>query len=179
MPRPFETYFGNRPALSGPQPATGDEALVLRSGTVYRALTVNNNAMMYMAANATATALAVVDAWTAIGGTLLVPAVNPAVFTFAANQLTYIGPSQEYPAKIRARASIVGDGVVTDVEIGVFANAVLVQNGMRATVPNAEYAYVECECLHPLTVGDVLDMRVRSRGGTGSVTLSDVQFVVT
>jgi hypothetical protein len=178
MPRPFEEYFANRASLVGVQPVTGDEILVLRSATVYRGLFVDNTAMLYVAGNAVATTIALVDQWTAIGGTLIQGPVAD-VFTVASNQLTYVGPSQVRAATLRARVSLTkAAGIVQSYEIGIFVNDVLLQNGLRVSLNVNEYAFVNVEALHPLSTGDVLDLRVRSRSGTDAVTLSDVQLVV-
>lgn len=178
MPRPFETYFANRAALVGAQPVTGDEALVLRSGTVFRGLTVDTSAIVYVAANAVATVISVVDAWVAIGGTLIEGPVTD-VYTYATNQLTYIGPSLVPAVHIRGRATITKSlASVQSYEIGIFVNDVLLQNGMRVSVNQNEYAFVDVEALHPLATGDVVDLRVRSRSGTDDITLTDVQLVI-
>lgn len=176
--RDFETYFGNRSAASGPQPATGDELLILRSGSVLRIPAVNNVGLMYLSANATATTISAVDTWTTIGGTFT-EGDHAAVHTFASNQFTYAGPNQEYHATISARATLLQSGAATeDYEIGVFVNSTLVANSMRVTADQDKYVFVACDVLHQLTTGDVIEMKVRSRVGSEDVIVTDAQLLI-
>lgn len=179
LTRTFEDYFIARTAVAGAQPATGDAILVLRSGVVQQALEVHNQASMYVAANAVTTTIALVDQWTAIGGTLLEGTANADVWTYAANQLTYIGPSQVKAALILANVTLTKAAAgVKDYEIGLFANDVLIQNGVRGSLNQNESLCLSCAALFALSTGDALDVRVRSRLGTDTVTITDVQVTV-
>jgi hypothetical protein len=90
--RAFNLYFGNRGVLPGDVAISGDELLVLRSGTVYRMHAAPTTAYAYMNANLVETVINTIDVWVPIGGVLSSPVLSP-TFTFAANQFTYIGPN--------------------------------------------------------------------------------------
>lgn len=175
----FEQYFKDRGALVGAPASVGDEILVLRSDTVFRAKAVDNRAMLYMANNATETTISGVDVWTTIGGTLAAD-YKSASYTFATNQLTYVGPDQAVPAMFTINATLTKTlADAEDFEIGLFANAVQVLNGARVTVDQTPLkAAVTCTVLYTLSTGDVLDFRIRNRTGTEGVTITDAQLVV-
>lgn len=174
----FEQYFIDRGALVGSPASVGDEILVLRSNTVFRAKAVDNRSLLYMSGNATPTAISVVDAWQPIGGTLSQSYLS-ASFTLASNQLTYVGPDQAVPAFFTVHASLfkASPSNTQDYEIGVFANTVLLDNPIRVTVPEDTYVALTVTASHALSTGDVIDVRIRDRTAAESVTITDMQFV--
>ena len=181
----FETYFGERTVLTGAQAVAGDEVLVLRSGTVFRGSNVYIKANAILSDDATPTPMPVTDQWEAIAGTLTVDVLTPSL-TFAANQFTYVSPNQIDPTVISASVSLrkkeagAGEEVY---EVGIFVNASLIGNGIKATVvegvnPEDGIVAVTVQALHVLQVGDVIEFKVRNRTGTDDVTVQNAQLVV-
>ncbi|GAG54975.1 unnamed protein product, partial [marine sediment metagenome] len=101
----FEDYFASKGQLPGEELITGDEALVLRSSTVFRGAPDINNALSNMQGNALVTTINTVNVWEQING-VMADAGSTATFTFAANQYTYIGVNQIGADTIRASVSL-------------------------------------------------------------------------
>ncbi|GAH07984.1 unnamed protein product, partial [marine sediment metagenome] len=157
---------------------TGDDFLVLRGGTVFKGNQVYNHAIATVADDATETATTPVDTWVEVAGTLVQGVTTP-TFTFAANAFTYIGPNQIVQTSLKAAVSLTKVLAGSQpYEVGIFVNDLLILNGMKTTVPEAEFVYVAAEVQRLLVTGDVIDMRVRSRSGTDSLTVANAQLII-
>jgi hypothetical protein len=176
--RPFDTYFANRTELVGQQSSAGDEFLVLRGGTVFRGNQVFNKAFAYAADDSDVTSFNTVDVWEPIANTLVQGVTTP-TFTYANNQFTYIGPNQVVQNTIYAAMSCKTDGSpATNFDIGIFVNDLLVGNGMTSYVTTG-LAFVSTQVQRILVTGDVIDLRVRNRGGaTPGLILQNIQLVI-
>lgn len=174
----FETYFAERTALVGQPAPTGDELLVLRSGTVFRSAQVFNRAIATVADDATETPTTPIDTWVVIAGTLVQGVTTP-TFTYAANQFTYIGPNQVVQTTMKAAISATKVLAGAEAyEVGIFVNGLLILNGMQVTVTTGETAYVSSEIQRLLVTGDIIEMKVRNRSGTDSLTVINAQLVI-
>ena len=176
MAKAFETYFDTKPVLSGPQPTAGDDLLVLRGGTVYKSNTVDNKAFASLYDNVTSTTITAQGTWVQVTG--LTQGATTPTFTFANDAFTYVGPSQIVPANFFFNASLfytVVDGA--GLEIGVFNNGVLMTGGMRVdALDNVNKVCVACNVMANLTIGDVIDFRIRNRDNTGDVIVTDAHM---
>jgi hypothetical protein len=177
--RAFNVYFANRGALPGEVPVDGDEQLILRGGTVYRAGAAAAYANAAMNANAVATTITTVNVWEVIGGVLVQGLTSP-TFTFAANEFTYIGINHIAPASIRASMSIIAAAVVAGLayEVGVFVNGIQVGPSMSVNATSTEVGFVLIEAAHALQTNDVIDMRVRNIKDDTDATLIDAQLII-
>ena len=177
--RAFNVYFGNRGALPGEVPVDGDEQLILRGGTVYRASAAAAYANAGMNANAVETTITTVNVWESIGGVLVAGLTAP-TFIFAANQFTYIGVNHIAPASIRASMSAIAADAVAGLtyEVGVFVNGIQVGLSMSVNATSTEVGFVLVEAAHPLQTNDIIDMRVRNIKDATNVTLIDAQLVI-
>ena len=180
--KPFDQYFTDKTALVGQQGPTGDDFLVLRSGTVFKGNQVYNKAIATMADDATETATTPTDTWVQVAGTLVQGVTTP-TFTFATNQFTYIGPNQIVQTSLKAAVSLTK--VLADAqtyEVAIFVNDLQILNGMSTLVPDpvvgGETAYVAAEVQRLLVTGDVIDMRVRARTGSDALTVVNAQLVI-
>ena len=177
--RAFNLYFANRGLLPGEVPVDGDEQLILRGGTVYRASAAAAYAYASMNANAVSTPITTVNVWESFGGVLTEGLTAPN-FNFAANQFTYIGVNHIAPADIRARMSIIAADAVAGLiyEVGIFVNGVQVGTGMTVNATSTEVGFVQTESPHALQTNDIIDMRVRNIKDDTDVTLLDAQLVI-
>ena len=178
--KPFDEYFDGKTDLVGQQGPAGDDFLVLRGGSVFKGNQVFNKAIATVADDATETVIATVDVWVPIGGTLVQGVTTP-TFTFATNQFTYIGPNQIVQTSFKAAVSL---EKVADVagpanyEVGIFVNDLLILNAMSTWVVAAQTVYVAAEVQRLLVTGDVIDMRVRTRGGIDNLIVQNAQLVI-
>lgn len=183
MPRPFEDYFGNRSELIGSQASNGDEVLVLRNGTVYRASSVFNKAFGAIKNNAAFMTIAATATWYPITG--ITDEMSTASFQFANDAYTYVGPTQIYPASITLNVTLVKEFTGSggeEYEIGIFVNDALYQNKQSVTVhedaTQPSKSNVTCIVGIILSQGDVIDARVLNRSGTDNVKVEDMQLVI-
>jgi hypothetical protein len=178
MPRTFEDYFNNRTVLSGQQAPTGDDLLVLRSGSVFKDNIVYNKALAAAADDADVTTIATADAWVKPANTLTQGVTTP-TFTYAANAFTYIGPNQIVQTSLKAAMSckLAAAGSAA-YDIGIFVNDLLIANGMTVSVSDTDISYVASEVQRLLVTGDVIDFRVRSRSGTIDLIVQNAQLVI-
>jgi hypothetical protein len=183
MPRPFEDYFANRTQLIGNQSSNGDEVLVLRSGTVFRASSVFNKAFGAIKDNPNFMTISATGTWYQITG--ITDEMSTASFAFANDAYTYIGPTQIYPASITLNCTVIkewsGNGG-EEYEIGIFVNGALYQNKSSTTVPEdpTQQAKSNVVCIVGiiLTQGDVIDARILNRSGTDNCRIEDLQLVI-
>jgi hypothetical protein len=176
--RPFETYFANRGALPGASPIAGDEALILRAGTVYRTGDTKLYAYASVNGNAVETTIATIDVWVPIAGTL-VEGDAADDFTFAANQWTFIGSNQAVPSFLTAQISIISASAPISIyEVGLFVNGVQEGTGMRRGSTNSSPGFFSTTSPYALQNGDVVDMRVRNLSGTDNLTVIDAQLII-
>jgi hypothetical protein len=178
--KPFDEYFEDKTDLVGQQGPDGDGFLVLRAGTVFKGNVVHNHAIATVADDATETVIATIDVWVPIGGTLVQGVTTP-TFTFATNAFTYIGPNQIVQTSLKAAVSLEKildvDGPA-NYEVGIFVNDLLILNAMSTWVVESQTVYVATEVQRLLVTGDVIDMRVRTRGGLDNLIVQNAQLVV-
>ena len=176
--RTFDEYFANRGSLPGEQAIEGDELLVLRGGTVYRAKQEATFAFASMNANAVITTINTVDVWEPIGGTLGNIAASTD-FTFAANAYTYIGVNQLHFHRVNIAATIAtaGNGL-TDYEISVFVNGAIHGTGFSVSSQNDQRMFVTVEQPRTLLTNDVIDMRIRNLTDADNVTVIDAKLSI-
>ena len=176
--KPFETYFDERTVLTGLQAPSGDDRLVLRSGTVFKENFVYNKALATVADAVDVTTITTVDVWYQPANTLVQGITTP-TFTYATNQFTYIGPNQINQTSMKAAMSCLLDAAgAAPYEIGIFVNNLLIGNGMSVTVADTGISYVACEVQRILVTGDVIDFRVRSRSGAIDLIVQNAQLVI-
>lgn len=183
MPRPFEDYFKNRTVLVGGQSSVGDEILVKRSGTIFRASSVFNKAFASINHNSTPITIAAQDVWYPITG--MTDQMSTQSFSFASDAYTYIGPTQIYPCSISLSATLSkiwsGNGG-EEYEIGIFLNGAQLQNTMSTVcIEDATQAFktnVTSIVGHILVQNDVIDARILNRSGTDNVIVEDLQLVI-
>jgi hypothetical protein len=174
----FETYFAERTALVGQPAPTGDELLVLRSGTVFRSAQVANKAIATIADNATETVINTVDVWEKLGLTLVQGVTTP-TFTFAVEDFTYIGPNQIVQTSLKAAVSLDKvAGTDSNYEVAIFVNDLQILNGMSTHVVAGQTVFVSSEIQRLLVTGDIVNMRVRSRVGTDNLIVANAQLVI-
>jgi hypothetical protein len=177
--RAFNLYFANRGSLPGDVAITGDELLFLRSGTVYRGSGAAAGAYASMTDNAVETTINTIDVWVPFGGVLIEGATTPN-FTFAANEFTYIGPSQASYAGLSGKMSVlrVGGGGNSNYQVGVFVNAVQVSDPMTVSSSSTFLGFVLTEVPHLLQTGDIIDIRIRNTTGAENALVTDAQLIV-
>ena len=83
----FETYFSTRPALTGAQASSGDDELVLRSGSVFKGNRTNILGAATITGNAVATTITLSDTYYPVTGFSLVS--TTASMTFANDLLPH------------------------------------------------------------------------------------------
>jgi hypothetical protein len=176
--RTFDQYFGNRGALPGEQVIEGDELLVLRGATVYRAQSSTTFALASMNANAVETVINTVDVWEPIGGTMG-NIVSSTDFTFAANAYTYIGVTQLNFDVISTAVTLAkaGQGQV-EFEIGIFVNGSLHGTGFSTSSTAGWRSYVAVDQPRILATADVIDLRIRNLTGIDNVTVIDAKLSI-
>lgn len=169
----FQDYFISKPLLAGEYPVEGDQLLVIRGGDVFRADFILNRAYMSMSGNAVVTPITVTNQWEEIGGVFVV-GLTTSTFSFAANALTYNGPTQSAISDLTARATLLKTGApMQSYEIGIFVNGGLSGLPVAISLGNSETHYVATAIQLALTNGDVIDLRVRATSGTDDVTVID------
>lgn len=183
MPRTFEDYFINRTPLVGGQSSTGDQALILRNGTVFRASSVFNKAFAALKNNSTPIGIVANATWYQITG--MTDEMSTQSFSFANDAYTYIGPTQIYPASITLNVGIskIWSGLGgEEYEIAIFVNGVLYQNKMSTALSEdaTQSLKVNATCIVGLilTQGDVITAHILNRSGTDDVIVEDVQLVI-
>jgi hypothetical protein len=172
----FEDYFASKGVLPGEELIDGDEALVLRSSTVFRGSPDINNALANMEGNALVTTINTVDVWEQISG-VMADAGSTTTFTFAANQYTYIGVNQLGADTIRASVSLLS-AADAQYQVGVFVNSVLVGLGMTTSATTLNAAFVSSAAPYALQAGDVIDLRIRNITDAENVTVLDAQLEI-
>lgn len=177
--KPFETYYDERTLLTGLQSPSGDFALTMRSGTVFKQNFVYNQAFAYAVDDTDVTSFNTIDVWESIANTLVQGVTTP-TFTFATNQFTYIGPNQINANTFYAAMSCKTDGApAANFDIGIFVNDLLIGCGMTNYVTTG-LAFVSTQVQRILVTGDVIDMRVRNRDGAApGLILQNIQMVIT
>jgi hypothetical protein len=176
--RAFNLYFANRGALPGEVLIEGDELLVLRGSTVYRAAGAPAFAYASMEANTDETTINTIDIWEEIAGTLIEGAKTDS-FTFATNQYTYNGVNQAAPHVISAKMSILRIGNGDDnYDVGVFVNGVQIGMGMITSCGPGQAGFTLTEITHALQTGDIIDMRVRNVTSAVNCIVTNAQLVI-
>ena len=170
----FETYFSTRPALTGAQASSGDDELVLRSGSVFKGNRTNILGAATITGNAVATTITLSDTYYPVTGFSLVS--TTASMTFANDAFSYIGPNQVLATKFKFAATLTG--VDAKCQVSIHINGLPISNGMNVTVTTAGFAYVSADVLAVLVAGDVITAEIRNRTDTNDIVVSDAQFNV-
>jgi hypothetical protein len=176
--RAFNVYYANRTVLPGEVPIAGEEILVLRGGTVYRMAAAGVFAYASMTGNSDVTAIATIDVWVPVAGTL-VEGDASANFTFAANEFTFNGVNQAAPQKLSAKITVSKAGGGDEIyEVGIFVNGTQVDTGMTVGAGTTLVGFVATDNTHTLQTGDVIDVRVRNISGTSDCTVTHAQLIL-
>jgi len=174
----FEDYFAGKSVLPGDQIIAGDEVLVLRSGTVFKAQPAPDFAFSEMEGNAVETAIVTQNVFVPIEGILVVNLLST-TFTFAANDFTYIGPNRLHVAHLFAGMSVAKVGGGDDrYEIGIFVNGLQVGQGMLAGCSTSVVAYIQCSSYYTLQTNDVINFHIRNLDSTSNAVVQSAQVGV-
>ena len=147
MSKTFAQYFTERSSLPNNDLQEGDQFLVERAGAVLAYQPFFNRAYMSMEGNTTETVITAEDIWTPIAG-IFVAGELTSNFTFASNQFTYVGPTQQIAMSMFGAVSCFKEGGgFDDYSIGIFENGVQVGTSMRAACGDTETVHISTQSL--------------------------------